>query len=126
MTPRQTIGYMIVNEPLVQLAMLAVGAGLIWWTMRSLRSELDTHGNELDDPRLFHRRNRILAKQLKILLSSTMLSVLGFLLLLLPAQLAFALFTFIVIFAVVPLLIYVLIFGAPDFVWQLLVRKDKA
>jgi hypothetical protein len=130
MTPSQTIGQVLVSEPGIQLAMSLIGGGLFWWMVRSLRSKLNTLEDGAGGQNLFHARNAILAPRLKGLFGGAGLAVLGFFLLLASAHLvpigvAFKLFG-VAVWLGVALLIFIMIRGAPNFMWRWLLGKKNA
>jgi hypothetical protein len=63
---------------MMQLAMLLLGLGLVWWEVRSIRRKVALHRAD---------REMILAHRLKMLFGSVLLTVLGALLLLASAGL---------------------------------------
>lgn len=130
MTPSQSIGQVLVGEPGIQLAMLLIGAGYSWWTIRSLRRELNALEDGVGGQNLLHARHAVLARQLKMLFGGPILAALGFFLLLasahvLPARLAFTLFG-VVVWLGVAVLILIATRGAPRFMWRWLLGREKA
>src|SRR5262249_23346760 len=67
-----------IDQPMVQLAMLLLGLGFLWWEVRSIRRKVALHRAD---------REKILAPHLKMLFSSALAAIFGALLLLASAGL---------------------------------------
>jgi hypothetical protein len=128
MTTSSTIGRLLVTEPVVQLAILLLGVGIILSTARSLRNKLADQ-EDFEGRALFHARSGALARRLKSLLAGAGMVLYGIFLLLASAQVispssARTLLGFSLVAPLV-LLISLTFRAAPNFIWRLLWGKPR-
>jgi hypothetical protein len=127
MTTSSIIGR-LVTEPVVQLASLLLGVGMILSTVRSLRNKLADQ-EDVEGRAPFHARSGALARRLKSLLASAIMVLYGLFFLLASAHVispasARALLSFSIIAPLV-LLISLTFRAAPNCIWRLLWGKPR-
>jgi hypothetical protein len=118
MTPEQTIGQMIVNEPVVQMAIVLSGVWLLWYEIKGIRKRLNTMSELTDRRAAINLCNQLIAARSKVLMGGAIAIQFGFCLLLASAKIfsaktALSLLAILIFTTLIPATVYSMFWGVP-------------
>ena len=118
MSPEQTMGQLLVTEPIVQIALVLGGVLLLWYEVRDIRKRLKAACPLTDRHAVSNLCNDRIAVRGKSLVAGVIAIQFGFCLLLacaklVSAEIALSLLAILIFLTLIPAAVYFMFWGAP-------------